>query len=495
MSPIEIEARLDERFRLLVGGRRSRMERHQTMRGTVDWSYELCSEVERRVFCSLSVFAGEFDLDGALGVAAGDDIDRWDSEDALARLVDRSLVQRLAAPDGTTRYRLLETMRAYGHERLVESGTADAARLRHVEYTADTVRALGLRALGPDEDEVRNQIRRMTADLLQATDWCLEQHEWRFLPQLCSYPVSWSSPGVAFPLWDRVSSVIPQLDEPMEGVAPLVHLGLLAHSSTIGTAEVRSSERQAFVDLVEAGESLPQDGIYVAPILDGYRDDDVPDGIVPAIARYLDGLRAAPPAVRWSQTFMAHYCLCGIDVGAAVRLYPAFEEVTGQLASPSALRHFSSQGALMFELQGDLVRADEHARRSLIPNPFSWSDVLNACRAARISAKAHGRLSGADLRRPIDWEFEIAGGHMQDVPLASVAVALDAAGHTVLAHRVIATMAPATRLDYSKVFRGNASEALLEVFRTPSLPEEDLDAVIVEIRALAEEFDRLEKSA
>jgi predicted ATPase len=216
MSPIEIESRLDERFRLLVGGRRSRMERHQTMRGTVDWSYELCSDLEQEVFCRLSVFAGEFDLGGSLGVGGDGAADRWDVEDALARLVDRSLVQRIPAPDGTTRYRLLETMRAYGHERLVENGTADAARLGHVTYLWDVIGELGLRALGPDEDEVRSRIRRHTADLLQAVDWCLERQEWRFLPRFCSYTVSWSAPRVAFSLWQRVRSAIPPINASMD---------------------------------------------------------------------------------------------------------------------------------------------------------------------------------------------------------------------------------------------------------------------------------------
>ena len=92
MSPEEIERRLDDRFRLLRGSRRGRMERHQTLRNTVAWSYELLEPLERQVFDRLSAFAGGFTLEAAQAVAGGDDIDELDVEDAIASLVARSMV-------------------------------------------------------------------------------------------------------------------------------------------------------------------------------------------------------------------------------------------------------------------------------------------------------------------------------------------------------------------------------------------------------------------
>ena len=136
MSPEEIEKRLDDRFRLLRGSRRGRMERHQTLHNTVAWSYELLESLEQRVFDRLSSFAGGFMLEAAQAVAGGDDIDGDDAEDAIASLVARSMVLAVATEDGT-RYRLLETLRQFGEEQLVRSGDAARIRDRHVRYFAE----------------------------------------------------------------------------------------------------------------------------------------------------------------------------------------------------------------------------------------------------------------------------------------------------------------------------------------------------------------------
>ena len=111
-TPVELLAAIDERLRLLVGGRRSRMERHQTMRGTLDWSYDLCSPLEQQVFDALSVFAASFDLADAVTVAAADSVSEGEVTDAVLRLVDRSLLAHAQGTDGRSRFRLLETMRA-----------------------------------------------------------------------------------------------------------------------------------------------------------------------------------------------------------------------------------------------------------------------------------------------------------------------------------------------------------------------------------------------
>src|SRR5262245_42422743 len=128
MRPADVAARLDERFRLLTGGRRTAVERHQTLRATVDWSYSLCSDVERRVFDRLGVFAGSFDAPAAEAVAAGDDLEAWDVLDALTSLVDKSLLVDEETADGSTRFAMLETLRAYARERLDESADPDEWR-------------------------------------------------------------------------------------------------------------------------------------------------------------------------------------------------------------------------------------------------------------------------------------------------------------------------------------------------------------------------------
>jgi predicted ATPase len=134
MTPEEIALLLDERFRLLTGGRRSAVERHQTLRATVDWSYSLLSDPERAIFDRLGVFPSSFDLEAACAVASGDGVDEWDVRDALGSLVTKSMVGTVSGLPGTTRYQLLETMRQYARERLEESGDADTRRRAHAVY-------------------------------------------------------------------------------------------------------------------------------------------------------------------------------------------------------------------------------------------------------------------------------------------------------------------------------------------------------------------------
>ncbi len=92
MTPSEIAARLDERFRLLTGGRRDRVERHQTLRATVEWSYSMLAPTEQRVFDRLGVFVGGFDAEAAEAVTSDGEIGRWDVVDCLASLVDKSML-------------------------------------------------------------------------------------------------------------------------------------------------------------------------------------------------------------------------------------------------------------------------------------------------------------------------------------------------------------------------------------------------------------------
>lgn len=138
MSPEDLVDRLSWRFRVLRGGQRAGAERHRSLQAVVDWSYDLLSERARRVFDRLSVFAGDFTLDAAEQVvgASGGDVDALDVADVVAELVDASMVTA-ATSSGTGRYALLETIRAYGRERLAASGDAIVVRRAHAQYYAE----------------------------------------------------------------------------------------------------------------------------------------------------------------------------------------------------------------------------------------------------------------------------------------------------------------------------------------------------------------------
>ena len=134
LSVAQLARRLDQRFMLLTGGSRSALPRQQTLRATVAWSYSLLTEAEQHLFNRLSVFAGGFTVEAAEAVCTANEIGAPAVLDLLLRLVEKSLV--IAEDDGEsgTRYRMLETLRQYGRERLDLGGDLPALRTRHTRY-------------------------------------------------------------------------------------------------------------------------------------------------------------------------------------------------------------------------------------------------------------------------------------------------------------------------------------------------------------------------
>jgi predicted ATPase len=128
-----LASRLDDRFQLLTGGRRTALPRHQTLRATLDWSYGLLTESERVLLCRLAIFTGFFRLDAATAVAASPELEVTDVIEALASLVAKSLVVA-EVEGGVARYRLLDTTRAYALEKLDESGEREQLSRHHAEH-------------------------------------------------------------------------------------------------------------------------------------------------------------------------------------------------------------------------------------------------------------------------------------------------------------------------------------------------------------------------
>jgi predicted ATPase/class 3 adenylate cyclase len=177
MSPAEIAGHLDERFRLLTGGRRTAVERHQTLRATVDWSYSHLSEIERSVFDRLGVFSATFDAAAATAVA-GDNLDVWDVLDALTDLVAKSMVvvaDEGEGEAGATRYQLLETLRHFAREQLDGSGAADDVRRRHAEHFARVAEEAARELETAQEIERRARLHLELDDLRSAVTWGLER--------------------------------------------------------------------------------------------------------------------------------------------------------------------------------------------------------------------------------------------------------------------------------------------------------------------------------
>ncbi|MGW1667473.1 ATP-binding protein [Streptomyces sp. NPDC002324] len=159
--------RLEDRFALLSGGSRTARPRQRTLRALIDWSYELCSPAERLLWNRLSVFAGGFALDAAEDVCAGEGIPAQEVLDLLDRLVAQSVVLPTKAED-LPRYRLLETIRQYGRERLAESGEEERLLRRHRDFHLALSERIDDNWYGPGQEEALARLRAEHPNLLTA---------------------------------------------------------------------------------------------------------------------------------------------------------------------------------------------------------------------------------------------------------------------------------------------------------------------------------------
>ena len=165
-------SRLEDRFALLTGGRRTALPRQQTLRATLDWSYELLPEAERRLLRCLAVFAGGFTLEAATAVMNGTGSDASMVVEGVANLVAKSLV--VAEVDGTgARYRLLETTRAYALEKLAEADETGQAARRHAEFFRDLLASQAFPSeLRPDTERMARYGQEI-GNVRAAIDWAL----------------------------------------------------------------------------------------------------------------------------------------------------------------------------------------------------------------------------------------------------------------------------------------------------------------------------------
>ncbi|GAA2083238.1 LuxR C-terminal-related transcriptional regulator [Streptomyces albiaxialis] len=178
LRTLSVEAmlgRLDHRFRLLTGGRRTTVARHQTLRTTIEWSHELSTPEERSLWARLSVFAGEFRLEAAEAVCSDDDsLAEWEVLDALIGLVEKSVVLKVETEEGA-RYRMLDTIREFGQEKLAETGHAaeQAVRQRHVAYFLDECGRFDAEWLTDGQAAWMRRIAHDQANLRAALEHCV----------------------------------------------------------------------------------------------------------------------------------------------------------------------------------------------------------------------------------------------------------------------------------------------------------------------------------
>ncbi len=173
LSPEQIAARLDDRFRLLTGGSRTALPRQQTLRAMIDWSYSLLSEQEKTLFRRLAVFVGGWTLEAAESVC-GEESSETDVLDLLTRLVDKSLILTEESA-GEIRYHRLETIRQYSREKFSETGEVETIRDRHLDFFVRFAELVDEKLKSGDQVVWQNRMSVEQDNLRAALEWGLSR--------------------------------------------------------------------------------------------------------------------------------------------------------------------------------------------------------------------------------------------------------------------------------------------------------------------------------
>jgi predicted ATPase/DNA-binding XRE family transcriptional regulator len=185
LSLEQINKRLDDRFRLLTGGSRTALPRHQTLRAAIDWSYDLLSPAEQTLFQRLSVFVDGWTLEAAESVCSDANIKSEDILDLLAQLIHKSLVHTEEL-QGQTHYRMLETIRQYANEKLGDSGESNLLRDNHLDYFLHLAEAAAPYLIRPEQLEWLARLDANYENLRAALEWALIKESTEPSLRLCA---------------------------------------------------------------------------------------------------------------------------------------------------------------------------------------------------------------------------------------------------------------------------------------------------------------------
>lgn len=213
MMPVErIAAHLKDRFDLLSKGSRTALPRHQTMRGAIDWSYELLSPPEQTLLRRLSVFLGGFIYESAELICSGDDVEPEQFLDLVSRLIDKSLILLEEGRGETERYRLLEPIREYALEKLVKSGEEKKLRARHLEYFLAIAEETELNRTVLIKPEWFNRLESDHDNFGGALDWCLDNDVEKGFILASALARFWKVRGFMTEGRERLASLLAQRD-------------------------------------------------------------------------------------------------------------------------------------------------------------------------------------------------------------------------------------------------------------------------------------------
>ena len=187
LSVDQISKRLDDRFRLLTGGARTALPRQQTLRALIDWSYDILVNNEKNLFRRLSVFSGGWSLEAAEDVCSGDGIDSYDILDLLTQLVNKSLVAvDEDSKSSETRYHMLETIRQYARDKLLEAGGGETFRDKHLAYYVELTEQAEPELYRSNQITWLNKLNDEFDNIRRALEWAITTNASSGLRLVCA---------------------------------------------------------------------------------------------------------------------------------------------------------------------------------------------------------------------------------------------------------------------------------------------------------------------
>jgi predicted ATPase/DNA-binding winged helix-turn-helix (wHTH) protein len=234
LGPETVLARLDERFALLRGGLRTALPRHQTLRATLDWSYELLSEPERPLLRRVSIFAGAFTLEGAIAVMSDVRENDCAITDGIAHLTSKSLVT-LDRSSPTGRWRLLETIRAYALEKLADAGETEKAARLHAQFFRDLLVRAAAGSLSQFTTDEFARFRLEIDNVRAALDWAFSASgDIKIAIELtAAYAPIWLNLALTVECRQRTERAMQSLNPDMNVSAPLLMQLNLEHAVSL----------------------------------------------------------------------------------------------------------------------------------------------------------------------------------------------------------------------------------------------------------------------
>ena len=480
---------LGARLGALGTGDRSLSLRQQTLEGAIDWSYQLLSEHERLLWARLSVFAGGFELDAAQAVCAGDGLDAEEIPELVGSLVEKSVLKRHG--DTADRFRLLEPLRQFGHERLREAGGETILRTRHRDWIIELANVAG--ANDARQVEAFERIRVERANLWSALDFCLsDPARAESGAAICQglWPY-WASQGPATEVRSLYAALLERIPGPTRARGQLLWISSFAAASQGD----QSAALQSGTEALEIGRRIGDPEVVAWALqslgVTAYLTNRWDDSIA-----YATETLALARTMGWRFTALSAATLLGVahtfrgELDAAIAIARdgiRSSEELGETWERAYLLHFLAVALLH---KGEPAEAEMHARQSLelkralgdLIGMASAVEALALIAMSRGSSERSATLLGAGeaIWRSVPTTILEPFRADHDRTYADARAALGAANFET-AHRAGLEMTPDEVVDYVLEVRPSTTRA---VAREPLLSDGQLSRREMEVAEL-----------